>query len=354
MPRFIRIFIFLLIAMVVLFGVSAFLAGFLTIGFSRSFSDFIWLSLILGIVSLVYIYGEFASRLLNIQFVKTIGAVILGIYSILFSITILGYIIFLLPVSISNSLVAQSVLLVSLFLVFWGLINAQLSPLITRVKFPIPIRIVQISDIHIDGTTSIRWIQSIVKKVNALSADVVVFTGDLLDIDRSKIQPHLNELRAIKAKYAKLAISGNHDFYSQYDQFKKAIDQIDFQLIDNKVVKIQTVTFAGIPDKDGGQFGQQKVDISHLLKNITGPIVLLDHRPDYFETAVDNGVSFQLSGHTHWGQIPPWGLLVRLRYKYGVGLKKYKNSFIYTSKGTGFWGPPMRLFGRSEIVLFDQ
>jgi len=84
-----------------------------------------------------------------------------------------------------------------------------------------------------------------------------------------------------------------------------------------------------------------------------GPIILLYHRPHGFDEAADKGVDLQLSGHTHAGQIPPMDLLVWLIYKYPCGLYKRGDSYIYTTSGTGLWGPPMRFLSRNEIVCFN-
>ena len=84
--------------------------------------------------------------------------------------------------------------------------------------------------------------------------------------------------------------------------------------------------------------------------DLTKPVILLSHQPDIFDKAVKSGVDLQLSGHTHAGQIPPMDLIVQFYFKYPYGLYHKDSAYLYTSSGTGLWGPPMRLFSRSEIV----
>lgn len=93
-------------------------------------------------------------------------------------------------------------------------------------------------------------------------------------------------------------------------------------------------------------------DLIVITGDLKKPIILLYHRPSGFDKAVKKGVDLQISGHTHAGQIPPMDILVRLFYKYPYGLYENNGSYIYTSCGTGYWGPPMHLFSRPEIVQF--
>ena len=123
-------------------------------------------------------------------------------------------------------------------------------------------------------------------------------------------------------------------------------------LRNEKITIADAFELAGIDDKTGRRFSEVGSDLNSALKNVdfTKPVILLSHQPDIFDEAAKLGVDLQLSGHTHAGQIPPMDLIVMLAFKYPYGLYRKNGSYLYTTSGTGIWGPPMRLFSRCEIV----
>ena len=152
------------------------------------------------------------------------------------------------------------------------------------------------------------------------------------------------------------AVPGNHEFYSGIENFLNFARMANIQVLRNENVTIADgIQIIGIDDKAGKMISGRDVDLrsAALDCNFNNPVILLSHRPTNFEESAGIGVDLQLSGHTHAGQIPPMDLIVRLVYKYPYGLYKYKSAFIYTTCGTGIWGPPMRLFSQSEIVKID-
>jgi hypothetical protein len=217
--------------------------------------------------------------------------------------------------------------------------------------------IVQLSDIHINSFTSSKWLQNIVDKANGLNPDIIVLTGDLLDADITKFDDFCGILKKLRSKYGVYAVSGNHEMYMGMNLFYKAAKETGFTIIDNKEVLIEdNIRLAGVGyngDRDG------KISESALKEIISGnpdnankPLVLLSHYPNNFDIASKLGVDLQLSGHTHAGQIPPMDLIIYFVFKYPWGLYQKGSSYIYTTVGSGFWGPPMRLFSRSEVVKF--
>lgn len=286
---------------------------------------------------------------------KLLTSIAIGGMSILFSNTVVGYM--LIGIGVPGHWVGYFVIIATGILMILGILNHLATPIITSLTLQInkpiksPITVVQLSDIHINGLESLAQTQRLVHCVNQLNATVVVFTGDLLDIPFEIAKPHLTALSKIKSKH-KFAISGNHDFYSQYGDFKNALRWMGFDCLDNKIVWVEGIQFVGLPDKMGRQFGHINREVS-LVKHCDPhhPIILLDHRPDTFKKMAGDGIDIQLSGHTHWGQIPPWGLLIRLRYRrFGAGYTRLKQAHLYVSKGSSTWGPPLRLYRPSEIV----
>ena len=110
-------------------------------------------------------------------------------------------------------------------------------------------------------------------------------------------------------------------------------------------------------DNEGKRFNGEGPDLYKAMSNpaqadVAKPLILMYHRPERFDETVKYGIDLQLSGHTHAGQIPPMELIIRAVFKYPYGLYSKGQSFLYTTCGTGTWGPPMRLSSRSEIIKF--
>ncbi len=349
---------FLSIAMGVLSLVCAGVAHLLTRILGGS-SSFFWIGTgLLVSIALFYVAGEFYARKTHRYTLKKIGAIGLGSLSIFISITYLGYIPFWL--GLSKDMLWMGIIGSTGLLIGWALFNHMRHPQLTRISLttskPIlsPIRIVQLSDIHLNGLKSLASSQQIVDQVNSVGPDFIVFTGDLLDIGFEEARAHLLILSTLQAKIAKLGVSGNHDFYAHYPHFKKALSLMDFDLLDNKTQSYGPIQFIGLPDKTGTRFRHINRELpSHIEDTVKRFTVLLDHQPGAFKKTSKSRIDLQLSGHTHWGQLPPWGLLVRLRYRYSHGFYKTQDSSLYVSKGTSTWGPPMRLYGPSEIVVID-
>jgi len=213
-------------------------------------------------------------------------------------------------------------------------------------------RLVQISDLHLSRLKSPEWLGGLISAINGLSADAVVITGDVVDDDMPGLKEFVPALKAIRSKHGVYAIAGNHDHYSGLDNMYELEREGGVRILNNEKVSVGgAVEILGVDDENTAVMGNYK---SFLARNLNGsslPVILLKHRPTKFEKAVNAGVFLQLSGHTHAGQIPPLDLIVHFVFTYPFGLYKRGNSYIHTSCGTSTWGPPMRLFSRSEVTL---
>lgn len=214
--------------------------------------------------------------------------------------------------------------------------------------------IVQLSDIHIGGLIDKEFISSLVKKVNALEADIVVITGDLVDTNMKYAKEALDELKNIKSKYGNYFIVGNHEYFHDLASIINYINTLNFKTLENENVYIgekdKGFYLAGVYDVFGNRINAYMPDLEKALLNTSNdPKVLLAHQPRYINDV--QGVDLVLSGHTHGGQIVPFNLLVKLQQPYVKGLYQHNETTqIYVNKGTGFWGPPMRLGASSEIT----
>ena len=221
-----------------------------------------------------------------------------------------------------------------------------------------PYTITQISDIHIGGLIGVDSIKSLVEKVNALCGDIIVITGDLVDTKLTSAKDALDELKHLKAKYGVYFIVGNHEYFHGVQPIMDYVKFLGITVLENEHVYIgkpyNGFYLCGVYDRYGETYEAYKPDIKKALKNKKDePTVLLAHQPKYVEEIGDTkGIDLVLCGHTHGGQIFPFNLLVRLQQPYIKGLHQH-NEFtqVYVNKGTGFWGPPMRLGASSEITL---
>jgi hypothetical protein len=216
-------------------------------------------------------------------------------------------------------------------------------------------KIVQLSDVHIGGLIDKNFIAKIVQRVNSLNPDLVVITGDLIDIDVKHAQETLDELKGLHSKYGTYFVAGNHEYFHNIEEILKALKLLGVRVLENENIYIGEVAkgfnLAGVYDVFGYRRKKYMPDIEKALNNLQdSPTVLLAHQPKYIDE-VTHSVDLMLSGHTHGGQLYPFKFLVQLAQPYISGLHQHNEELqIYVNKGTGFWGPPMRLGASSEIT----
>lgn len=215
-------------------------------------------------------------------------------------------------------------------------------------------KIAQLSDLHIGGLIDKAFIEKIVTKTNALCPDVVVITGDLIDVSVKKAAAALNELTKLKSKYGIYYIVGNHEYFHDIEEIITYVKSMGIKVLENESVYITDgedgFHLAGVYDIMGYRVEKYIPDLQKALENThNAPTVLLAHQPK-FAKWIYEGVDLMLCGHTHGGQIYPFRFLVGLDQPYISGLHKHNDKMqVYVNRGTGFWGPPMRLGSSSEI-----
>ena len=235
--------------------------------------------------------------------------------------------------------------------------NIELEKVTVKIKdLKQDYRIVQLSDIHIGGLVDKQFIANLVNRVNNLNADIVVITGDLVDTKMKYAKPALDELKNLKSKYGTYFIVGNHEYFHDVQAIIDYVNGLGIKTLENENVYIgednKGFYLAGVYDVFGYRVNAYIPDLKKALKNTDNfPKVLLAHQPRFINE-IDQKVDLVLSGHTHGGQIAPFNLLVKLQQPYVKGLNQHNDDTqIYVNKGTGFWGPPMRLGASSEISL---
>ena len=245
-----------------------------------------------------------------------------------------------------------------------GVYEARRTPRIVEVTVPIKnlpadldgFRIAQICDLHVGPTIGRPFVESVVEAANQLDADLIAFVGDLADGTVASLRPHVEPLSRLKSVHGTFFVTGNHEYYSGVEEWLPEIRRLgmDVLLNDHRLIRQGKgrLVLAGVTDHsagamvpdhasdpDGAVRGAPEADVR----------ILLAHQPI---TVLDTGGRFdlQLSGHTHGGQFVPWKYFIRLQQPYVAGLHNHDASWIYVSRGTGYWGPPVRLSASSEIT----
>ena len=215
---------------------------------------------------------------------------------------------------------------------------------------------VVLSDLHLSVINDEKWLEKIVMKINGLNPDVVFIPGDFVDerAETLKLEGIGGSLSKIKTKYGVFASTGNHEFINGINGTSKFITENGITLIRDSIILVaDSFVLAARDDASKSNFtGEPRKSLKEIMKTIDKnyPIVWLDHTPLKLEEAEANGVSLQLSGHTHHGQMFPLNLITKMIYEVSWGYKKKSNTHYYVSCGVGTWGPPVRLGSESEIV----
>ncbi len=241
---------------------------------------------------------------------------------------------------------------------------------VTLQKLPAELsgfRIVQLTDVHIGPTLDGRWLRQVVEQVNALDADAIAITGDLVDGPVAKLREHVAPLAELRARHGVFFVTGNHEYYAGVDEWLVELRRLGLRVLRNERVTLRptvssgdragsnsgaAIDFLGVDDYHSGTFPGHGPDLARAVagRDAQVPAVLLAHQPIAVGEAAQCGVDLQLSGHTHGGQIWPWGIFVRLQQPYIAGLHRHGQTQLYVSCGTGYWGPPMRLNAPAEIT----
>ncbi|HVW29339.1 MAG TPA: metallophosphoesterase [Polyangiaceae bacterium] len=215
--------------------------------------------------------------------------------------------------------------------------------------------IVQLSDVHVGPTIGRSFVERIVDQVNALSPDLVAITGDLVDGSVSELADQVAPIAELKSRYGTYFVTGNHEFYSGRESWCRKLRSLGIQVLSNERVSIgegaASFDLAGVEDYNATRFGIAS-DVGKAVegRDPNRELVLLAHQPRSAFAADQHGVGLQLSGHTHGGQIWPWSYFVYLQQPVVAGLSRIGRTLVYVSRGTGYWGPPMRLRAPAEIT----
>ena len=253
------------------------------------------------------------------------------------------------------------VVILTLGLMAYGAVEAyriRVETLTLHSRLPLSkarIRIVQISDVHLGPMLYPMRLTPIIDAVEQAKPDILVCSGDLIDGPLLSPASTAAALANLTAPMGKYAVTGNHEFYYGIDRASEFIKEAGFTLLRNKTVLVgKHMSITGVDDPAGGRAANQPTETqlaAALPRNRFA--LLLKHRP-LIDPETKGAFDLQLSGHTHEGQIFPFNLVIRLFYPWDHGWHRIgDHSSLYTSRGTGTWGPPIRILAPPEITVID-
>ena len=246
-----------------------------------------------------------------------------------------------------------------------GLVNARRVAAVVNVDIPITdlpnaldgFTIVQLSDIHVGPTIKHGYLNAIVERVNTLDADLVAITGDVIDGSVERLRADVAPLANLRSRHGTYCVTGNHEYYHGADAWIAEWRRLGLHVLLNQNAALthdgESVLIGGVTDYNAHHYdATHRSDPIAAARSAT-PValrVLLAHQPRSAAAAADAGFDLQLSGHTHGGQFLPWNLFVTLQQPFVAGLERVHSLWVYTSRGTGYWGPPLRFLAPSEIT----
>lgn len=310
----------------------------------------------------------------RLDWAARIGDVLLGLIWVVFTWAVIGDVVKL-PLRllgvgepVRSRAVAAGVLVVSLVLAVWGYVEAMRVPRVRRVDVTLPrlgagldgLRVVLLTDTHYGPINRERWSKRVTEVVNGLDPDVVCHTGDIADGTVDQRRAQAAPLGDIRAVLARTYVTGNHEYFGEAQGWLDHMRELGWEPLHNRHVTVERggdrLVVAGVDDRTAAGSGNpgHRADHAAALAGADPdlPVLLLAHQPQQVTKAAEHGVDLQLSGHTHGGQIWPFHYLVRLDQPSVQGLTRHGDrTQLYTSRGTGFWGPPFRVFAPSEISV---
>ena len=328
--------------------------------------------LLLAVSTLLVPAGLLATRHRWADQLSWAGLLAMGFFSSLLVLTLMRDVTLLILAAIGDGGdaidrgTAIAVPVIALAVTILGYVNARRVARVVDVDVPIAglpdafhgYTIVQVSDVHVGPTIKRGYLEAIVARVNGLQADAIAITGDLVDGSVERLAAHTAPLAHLSARDGVFFVTGNHEYYSGAHAWIAELRRLGLTVLINEHVVRERgghgLMIAGVPDFTAHHFEpSHRSDPQRAAADAPANVsvrVLLAHQPRSADAAASAGFDLQLSGHTHGGQFYPWNLFVPLQQPFTAGLNQVRSMWIYTSRGTGYWGPPKRFGAPSEIT----
>ena len=324
-----------------------------------------WVGILLLVVApFVALFAGRAERLPAKRGLEVAGFTALGLSSLLIVFALAGDVLHLrawLGAGGSSAVVVSGALGVLLI----GLWRARRPAMVRVVDVPISglpsdlqgFRIAQLSDLHVGPTLKRDFVERVVNTTNGLKPDLIALTGDVADGFPPALRRDVAPLAGLEAPHGKYFVTGNHEYYWDAAGWVRELEGLGFSALVNGHQVIRRgagrIVLAGVTDLSSGGLPGHTSDPAAAVAGAppSDVRVLLAHQPKSAFAARAAGYDLQLSGHTHGGQYFPFNLLVRLFQPFVAGLHRLEAMWLYVSRGTGYWGPPLRLGAPAEIKI---
>lgn len=248
----------------------------------------------------------------------------------------------------------------------YGVRTALGPPRIDRQQIPLPrlprsmdgTRLVVVSDIHLGPLAGEGHVRRIVEHINDLDADVVAIVGDLVDGTVEHRGAAAEPLARIRSRHGAFFVTGNHEYFSGHEPWLDRLEDLGIRTLRNERTELRIrggmLDLAGVNDLAGTEYDDPPdFDRTFAGRDPARPVVLMAHQPVHAHEAARHGVDLQVSGHTHGGQMAPFGLLARLQQPVVSGLGRVDGVPVYVTNGAGFWGPPVRVGAPPQVSLLQ-
>ncbi|PEI98456.1 metallophosphoesterase [Bacillus pseudomycoides] len=253
-------------------------------------------------------------------------------------------------------------LIMFLFIFGYGTFNAY-SPVVRKYEIHIPkeakgrkaLRIAMASDMHFGKLSGVSHLKRLVHRVNEMEPDIILLPGDIIDDHPGEfIKKNMGQvMKQMQAPLGVYGVLGNHEYYGRaIPEFLQEMKKIDIHIMLDEVIKIED-SFYLVGRRDKTERDRQSFEELMSTVDKSLPVIAMDHQPFALKQAEESGVDLLLSGHTHRGQMAPNHLITRRMYELDWGYVQKGVFHAIVSSGFGFWGPPLRLGSRSEVIQIE-
>ena len=300
-----------------------------------------------------------------VRLLYRIAATWLGFFNFFFLAAATSWVLYfgfrMLGVAVNRPVIAESIFALAALMGLYGVINARWLR-INRITVKLPNlpatwhgRVAAlVSDVHLGHVNGSPFMRRIVKKLTRLQPDIVFLAGDLYDGGKVNVEEVVSPLKELFAKFGAYFVTGNHEEFASPTQYLDAIRGTGVGVLDNEKLVIDGLQIIGVNDGDSAAPARFRSILERAEIDRNQASILLSHSPRALPIAEGAGISLQLSGHTHRGQIFPFTWFTkRIFGDYTYGLKRFGELMVYTSSGAGTWGPPLRVGTQPEIVLIQ-
>jgi len=362
-----RLAFFVTVIQLILFAGHSFLYQTLVYFFpGLSEAGVLRLRILLAVLSITFVTASLAAFRANNLAVRAyyrLAAAWLGIFNFLFlaccalwpvygALTLAG-------LHVDRSKLGAVLFAIALAVAIYGIVNAGL----TRIK-RVTIKLenlppawqgrtaVLVSDVHLGHVRNLGFIRRLVAKIAMIQADIVFITGDFYDGTSADYMALAEPWNRLAAPLGKYFVLGNHEGFTDPSRYVNAIASAGVRILNRDKVEIDGLQLVGVRYHDATHAEHFRSVLQGIEIDRERPSILLTHAPDHVPVSAEQGISLQLSGHTHSGQLFPFNLFVKRIYgQFAYGLSRMGKLLMYTTSGAGTWGPPLRVGTNPEIVL---